>query len=74
MSAEESLPEGCQYCNCHPETCCHNNGMVYVPTIETEEDREDCKFYKKHDKCKNDYHPKWCGGVCPYFKKKKSKK
>jgi hypothetical protein len=30
MSSIGSLPEGYEYCGCHPETCSHFDGMVYV--------------------------------------------
>lgn len=30
MSAIENIPEGYELCDCHPETCCHFDGLKYV--------------------------------------------
>ena len=30
MSDADNIPEGYEYCTCHPETCCHVDGLIYI--------------------------------------------
>ena len=32
LDAMDSYPEGYIPCNCHPETCCHKDQMIFVGT------------------------------------------
>ena len=30
MSSPDNIPEGYVPCDCHPETCCHEDGLKFV--------------------------------------------
>jgi hypothetical protein len=48
--AGDNLPKGYKYCDCHPETCCHEGGVKFVgekaPFKVDESDRDRLEFSK----------------------------
>jgi hypothetical protein len=47
MSALDSLPEGYEYCDCHPETCCHFDGIRKKRDYVFESNNDNIEFLEK---------------------------
>jgi hypothetical protein len=51
MSSYDDIPEGYIPCNCHPETCCHRDGLIFVGTNKPKKKSKKIDIQQVCDDC-----------------------